>query len=243
MSAHLSGFSKSNVLQSEDNYRLVEQLVGRVLRSCHDQGREVAMQIVVALHPEDGRLTADEIFFKRLKSDAEKVMRGMAELSAHGIDLLIAENVLTIPMHVPLGVAITEFLAETRLPAIAHHHDFYWERTRFLVNSVGDYLRMAFPPNLPSIEHVVINSTTAPIIYSKGGSILRQLEAWIGATYQNVRETQRGTFPVPELGLAVYDIELEQSPTQRLRMARSDKGAGAARWRFPAGRRSSRTTA
>jgi glycosyltransferase involved in cell wall biosynthesis len=74
------------------------------------------------------------------------------------IDLLVAQNVLTIPMHIPLGIALTELIAETGIPTIAHHHDFYWERTRFLVNAVGDYLRMAFPPNLPSIEHVVINS-------------------------------------------------------------------------------------
>ncbi|MGD2029173.1 MAG: glycosyltransferase family 4 protein, partial [Desulfobacterales bacterium] len=74
------------------------------------------------------------------------------------IDLLVPQNALTIPMHVPLGMAITEIIAETQIPTIAHHHDFYWERTRFFVNAVGDYLRMAFPPNLPNMEHVVINS-------------------------------------------------------------------------------------
>jgi len=74
------------------------------------------------------------------------------------IDLLIAENALTIPLHVPLGLAITETVAETQLPTIAHHHDFYWERVRFSVNAVGDYIRMAFPPNLNNIRHVVINS-------------------------------------------------------------------------------------
>ena len=74
------------------------------------------------------------------------------------IDLLVAQNILTIPMHIPLGIALTEVIAETQIPTIAHHHDFYWERTRFSVNAVGDYLRMAFPPNLPNIEHVVINS-------------------------------------------------------------------------------------
>jgi glycosyltransferase involved in cell wall biosynthesis len=74
------------------------------------------------------------------------------------IDLLIAENVLTIPMHVPLGLAVTETIAETQLPTIAHHHDFYWERVRYSVNAVGDYLQMAFPPNLNNIRHVVINS-------------------------------------------------------------------------------------
>lgn len=74
------------------------------------------------------------------------------------IDMLIAENTLTIPLHIPMGVALTEIIAERRIPTIAHHHDFYWERTRFAVNAVDDYLRMAFPPKLNSIEHVVINS-------------------------------------------------------------------------------------
>ena len=74
------------------------------------------------------------------------------------IDLLIAENALTIPMNIPLGLALTEYISETRIPVIAHHHDFYWERTRFLINSGWEYIRMAFPPNLPSMRHVVINS-------------------------------------------------------------------------------------
>lgn len=74
------------------------------------------------------------------------------------IDMLIAENALTIPLHVPLGLALTEVIAETQIPTIAHHHDFYWERIRFTINAVNDYIRMAFPPTLSNIEHVVINS-------------------------------------------------------------------------------------
>ncbi len=75
-----------------------------------------------------------------------------------GIDLLVVENALTLPMHVPLGLALTEVVAETGMPAICHHHDFYWERIRYATTAVGDYLRMAFPPLLPNIQHVVINS-------------------------------------------------------------------------------------
>ncbi len=74
------------------------------------------------------------------------------------IDVLVAENALSIPMHIPLGVALTHFVAETGIPTIAHHHDFYWERTRFSVSAVDDFLNMSFPPTLPSIEHVTINS-------------------------------------------------------------------------------------
>jgi hypothetical protein len=74
------------------------------------------------------------------------------------IAILIIENALSIPMQIPLGLALTEVISEMRMPTIAHHHDFWWERTRFLINSCWDYIRMAFPPNLPNIKHVVINS-------------------------------------------------------------------------------------
>ena len=74
------------------------------------------------------------------------------------IDVIIPENALTIPLNIPLGLALTEFIAETSFPTVAHHHDFYWERDRFTINAVSDYLRMAFPPDLPSIRHIVINS-------------------------------------------------------------------------------------
>ena len=74
------------------------------------------------------------------------------------IEVLIPENILAIPMHVPLGLAMTEVIAESTLPVIAHHHDFTWERERFALNAVNDYLQAAFPPLLYGMEHVVINS-------------------------------------------------------------------------------------
>lgn len=79
-------------------------------------------------------------------------------IDLYRLEVLIPENILAIPMHVPLGLAMTEVLAETGLPAIAHHHDFTWERERFTLNAINDYLQAAFPPLLHAIEHVVINS-------------------------------------------------------------------------------------
>ena len=46
-------------------------------------------------------------------------------LETFQIDVIVAQNCLAIPMHVPLGLALTEVIAETRIPTIAHHHDFY----------------------------------------------------------------------------------------------------------------------
>jgi hypothetical protein len=72
-------------------------------------------------------------------------------------------------MHIPLGVAITEFLLETGMPAIAHHHDFMWERQRFQISAVDDYLEMAFPPRVPHLQHVVINQAAREeIAWRKG---------------------------------------------------------------------------
>jgi len=118
-------------------------------------------------HPEIKQIQ-DEVFGRIIRSShiAEKIHRLRRYMKAkirefvrvYDIDLIIPENVLAIPMNIPLGMAITEFIAETGIPSIAHHHDFSWERKRFLVSSVQDYLLMAFPPDLPSIRHVVINS-------------------------------------------------------------------------------------
>lgn len=85
------------------------------------------------------------------------------------LELLIVENALSIPVNIPLGLAITEFIAETGYPTICHHHDFHWERQRFLVNCVQDYLAAAFPPRLPSIRHVVINSVAGTQLASRTG--------------------------------------------------------------------------
>ncbi|HSB00751.1 MAG TPA: hypothetical protein VLE49_08880, partial [Anaerolineales bacterium] len=87
----------------------------------------------------------------------------------YDLELLIAENALSIPMHIPLGLALTEVIVETGIPVIGHHHDFFWERKRFLDNCIGDYLEMAFPPRLPNIHHVVINSLAATEMNKRRG--------------------------------------------------------------------------
>jgi len=89
----------------------------------------------------------------------------------YNIDILLVENALCLPMHIPLGVAVTHLIAETEIPTIAHHHDFYWERPRFSVNAVGDFLSMAFPPTLPSLQHVTINTfAQEDLSWRKGAS-------------------------------------------------------------------------
>jgi glycosyltransferase involved in cell wall biosynthesis len=106
-----------------------------------------------------GTVTRDRIVSKKIYHLAIKLKDDLYDfVDKFGIDLIIPENALTIPLNIPLGIALTEFIEETNIRTLAHHHDFYWERDRFMVNAVSDYLNMAFPPVLPAIEHVVINS-------------------------------------------------------------------------------------
>jgi glycosyltransferase involved in cell wall biosynthesis len=134
-----------------------------------DRDPDASMHVPEAYFGDPGNVWINERAFGTLTRSPE-LTRKIYELSEHlketlyefvkqfDIDILIVQNALCIPMHVPLGVALTHFIAETGIPTIAHHHDFYWERTRFAVNAIGDFLDMAFPPRLPSIQNVTINS-------------------------------------------------------------------------------------
>ena len=75
------------------------------------------------------------------------------------IDLIIPQNAITIPLNIPLAMALTEVFAETGIPVIAHHHDFFWERKRFLTNCVWDFINASYPPHLSNVQHVVINTS------------------------------------------------------------------------------------
>ncbi len=117
-------------------------------------------------HPENlwineriwGRTARDPLVTRRITALADYLKSTLYRfVEQFDLKALIFENVLSIPMHVPLGVAVTHFMAETHIPAIAHHHDFYWERMRYSVNAVNDILDMAFPCRDPELQHVVIN--------------------------------------------------------------------------------------
>ncbi|MDF1825271.1 MAG: glycosyltransferase family 4 protein [Verrucomicrobiales bacterium] len=111
------------------------------------------------------------------KADAEKIelLRShlREELSTfianHHIETLVPQNALTIPMNIPLGLALHDIIRETGIKTLAHHHDFYWERERFSGDAVKHWLDEAFPPDLPSITHVVINSAAKEDLFTRRG--------------------------------------------------------------------------
>lgn len=108
--------------------------------------------------------------FKRIYAVADAIR---AELEAFteefNIDMLVPQNASTIPMNLSLGVAIAELVKRTRIKTLCHHHDFFWERERFINNGIEDILAQAFPPSLTPITHLVINTPMQRRLYQFRG--------------------------------------------------------------------------
>lgn len=97
--------------------------------------------------------------FKRIYAEADRLRQGLeAFVNQYRIDLIVPQNANAIPMNLSLGIAIAELVKRTRINALCHHHDFYWERTRFINNGIQDILDEAFPPRLQPMRHMVIST-------------------------------------------------------------------------------------
>jgi glycosyltransferase involved in cell wall biosynthesis len=121
-------------------------------------------------HPVIRRITVDLFDDRRRLPQTSEQVRDLCRLLKmqllefihdFQLDVMIVENALAIPMNIPLGLALTEVIAETNIATIAHHHDFAWERRRYSLGAADDYLQAAFPPAMASMLHVVINSFAA----------------------------------------------------------------------------------
>ncbi|MHC4409120.1 MAG: glycosyltransferase, partial [Planctomycetota bacterium] len=119
------------------------------------------------LHPRPGRRLffqkADEAdLAERLERGAAIIERGVDRwLVEQRIEFLITQNSTTLPCHLTMGMALRRVLERTGIPALAHDHDFAWERgdryeTRY--ETVRTIIAECFPPDLPNLRHAVINS-------------------------------------------------------------------------------------
>ena len=125
---------------------------------------------------------------QRIGASAERLRAEIRSFVADfGIDLLIPQNVLAIPMNLSLGLAVANELAATGIPAIAHHHDFAWERPRFAGCEVSGILKTAFPPSLPTLRHAVISTVAQSELRARCGIA--------SVVLPNVLDFSRGPLP------------------------------------------------
>ena len=120
-------------------------------------------------HPDILALTK-AAFAKSVDRSADEILDAINELAyemkapllafiqQNHLDVLVVQNVFAIPMNLPLAKVVTEIIQENSLPTVAHNHDYYWERERFQTGLIPEFLETYFPPDLPTIKHVCINS-------------------------------------------------------------------------------------
>ncbi len=82
------------------------------------------------------------------------------------LDVIIAENTNAMPMTLIGGMAVYKLSTWRRVATIFHHHDFWWERSRFSRNYIEQLLGKIMPPVDPGLEHVVISSYAEHILRS-----------------------------------------------------------------------------
>jgi len=126
-----------------------------------------AERVTAAAFDPDSDPTAVRAEINRLADLLLPVLHDWARVNS--LDVLIVENAWAIPMQLPLGLALRRLVAERRLPAIAHNHDYWWERERFGHCVVPTVLEEAFPPDLPWVRHVSINSLAAGQLRERRG--------------------------------------------------------------------------
>lgn len=138
----------------------------RLVPAMHFTYPQAARVTAAAFDPDsDAAAVRQEI--ERLARLLEPVLYDWIEGQA--IEQLIVENAWAIPMQLPLGVALRRVVEETAIPAIGHHHDYWWERERFAACIVPEILEDAFPPDLPNVRHVSINSLAARELRARRG--------------------------------------------------------------------------
>ena len=88
------------------------------------------------------------------------------------IDLILAENVWCVAANPAVAPALEIVRQELGLPAVAHNHDFYWERREGFSLTCSGAVELAdkyLPPHDPTIKHSVINSLAqAELLERKG---------------------------------------------------------------------------
>jgi glycosyltransferase involved in cell wall biosynthesis len=77
------------------------------------------------------------------------------------INFLVPQNVWSVGANPAVAIALTNVMRKYRIPALAHNHDFYFERMGRYALTSGTAVELAdkyLPPRDPLARHVVINS-------------------------------------------------------------------------------------
>jgi glycosyltransferase involved in cell wall biosynthesis len=102
-----------------------------------------------------------------LEIEGNEVANTLQEIvQERDLDVIVAQNTNAMPMTLLGGIGVHKLAAVKRVATIFHHHDFWWERSRFSHNHIDGLLSRIMPPSDPGLEHVVLSTYAAHILRS-----------------------------------------------------------------------------
>ncbi|MGH3614407.1 MAG: glycosyltransferase [Pseudonocardia sp.] len=153
-----------------------------------------------------------DVLVRGLALDAARPpTRGELEAALDDADVVVVDNVCSLPMNRAVGEAVAEHLAGR--PAVLRHHDLPWERERY-----ADVI--TWPPDDPAWRHVTINELARRALEARRGIAATTIYHGFD---ERPRPTRRG--PVRER-MSIAEGPLVLQPTRAI--ARKNIHAGLA---------------
>jgi mannosylglucosylglycerate synthase len=212
-----------------DKWRLVlEEMGHRVFYCAGDLGTVDGALIEEMFHHRDDahRLYAntflaltdypnEQAYRAELYSKADVIEAAFrAFVAENEIDFLIPENIWSVAVHPSVAIAVTRVMRDLEIPALAHNHDFYWERVDGVALTCATAIEFAqkyLPPRDPLARHTTINSLGQRQLWERKG-----IEATV---VPNVFEFEAGPWQVDDynadfrsrIGLREKDVMVLQA--------------------------------
>ena len=125
----------------------------------------------------NGTVALAEMNEAELMEEIEELARTIrAELERfireYRIDLIIPNNLQSVGYNIPAMRALYELIEASGIPTIAHSHDFWWEDSGEVsptCDGVSQFYERYAPPDLPSVQHVVINQMAHDALLERKG--------------------------------------------------------------------------
>ena len=170
-----------------DKWRTVLERMGHTVLYCADNDDVAGVYCIPELsfhHPLTYKLLRNATVALTDYPDGEALRRDIEQAAAElkqkllqfirreEVDVLIPNNLLSVGYHVPAVLALSEVIAETKLPTIVHSHDFYFEDSGEVeptCQAVWDILDKYAPPRGENVKNLVINRLAQNLLRQKKG--------------------------------------------------------------------------